>query len=473
MARIEMYKVRHNGKVIGPLTENMVFERCDIGEFGPQDEIWQISNPNHVMLLSAIIDFSGEASPAESAGAQGGHHGRSVAAEERRAELGESFMCPYCRTVSDIADVLAVSVSPGLVGDSVLGHGEQQRFLPSQFTANGLAIDSDGGVCTEIACPRCHMALPRALLDTPQIVMSVVGAAGAGKSVFLASCIWQCRQLLNKLFGVSFMDIDPVANLWINAYEEKLFFQEDDTVLQQIEKTDLQASSISRTVSLDGDSVLLPLPSFFQLRRGAGEAAQSLVVYDSAGEHFRAGADTQSSAVTLNMLNADTLFFMFDPSADPRFRPYLDRGAGTARNYAQRQDVLLAEMSARIRRHLGNNGEMRLSRPLIFGISKADLLREHLPLDLPVYREICGGRHALDKAVLKKLSEATEGLLRKVVPEVVATAREIASDIWFVPVSALGHNPMREGVRPCDIKPLWTELPVVFTLARKGLIEEV
>lgn len=484
MARIETYKVRHGDKVIGPLTENMVFDRCDLGEFGPQDEIWQVSNPNHVMLLSDIIDFSEDAAT-ESAtqpsrgvvhgvvnATAGGHHGRSVAAEERRAELGESFTCPYCRTVSDIADVLAVSVSPALIGDSVLGAGEQQRFLPSHFTANGLALDSEGGVCTDVACPRCHMALPRTLLDTPQIVMSVIGAAGAGKSVFLASCIWQCRQLLDSMFGVSFMDIDPVANLWINAYEEKLFFQEDDTALQQIEKTDLQASNISRTVTLDGDSVLLPLPSFFRLRRGESEGAQSLVVYDSAGEHFRAGADTQSSAVTLNMLNADTLFFMFDPSADPRFRRYLDRGGGTAQNYAQRQDVLLAEMAARIRRHLGNNGERRLSRPLIFGISKADLLREHLPLDAKVYREIAGGRHALDMKALKNLSDATEALLRKVVPEVVATAREIAADVWFIPVSALGHNPMREGVRPCDIKPLWTELPVVFTLAKKGLVAE-
>ena len=131
--------------------------------------------------------------------------------------------------------------------------------------------------------------------------MSVIGAAGAGKSVFLASSMWQCRQVLGRMFGVSFMDLDPVANRWINAYEEKLFFQEDDQSLQQIEKTDLQASNVCRTVMLDGDSVLLPLPSFFQLRTKADPQPQSLVVYDSAGEHFRAGADTQASAVTLNM----------------------------------------------------------------------------------------------------------------------------------------------------------------------------
>ena len=170
------------------------------------------------------------------------------------------------------------------------------------------------------------------------------------------------------------------------------------------------------------------------------------------------------------MLGADTLFFMFDPSADPRFKTLLDFGGGTAHNWAQRQDVLLAEMAARIRRHLGNKSEGKLSRPLIFGVSKADLLRRQLPLDAPVYCKQSTGHYALNMDALRDLSIATETLLRSVVPEVVSTARNIASEVYFVPISSLGHNPMKDGVRPCDIKPIWTELPVVFTLAKRGLI---
>lgn len=467
---VDYYCVRVNGQELGPWTVEQLVEACNNGVVGRHTRIWRTSDPNTVYEAQELIDFGPE--PEETVIASQTEKKRTVYDDEAEAILGETFKCPYCRAVTDLADVLSVSVSPGLMGDPVLGEGEQARFLPSQFTTNGLAVDSEGGICTEIACPHCHMSLPRNLLETPQTVMSVVGAAGAGKSVFLASCIWQCRQLLGRLFGVTFMDLDPVANRWINAYEEKLFFQEDDTTLQQIEKTDLQASNVTRSVFLDGDNVLLPLPSFFQIKTREG-APQSLVVYDSAGEHFRAGADTQSSAVTLNMLSADVLFFMYDPSADPRFRSMLDRGTGTARNYAQRQDVLLAEMSARIMRHLGNRGETRLTRPLIVGISKADLLQQHLPLDLPVYRHMEDGRYALDVGVLTELSQKTEDLLNCIVPEVVATARNIADQVWFFPISALGHNPMREGVRPCDIKPVWTELPVVFTLARKGLIPVV
>jgi hypothetical protein len=37
-------------------------------------------------------------------------------------------------------------------------------------------------------------------------------------------------------------------------------------------------------------------------------------------------------------------------------------------------------------------------------------------------------------------------------------------------MSALGHNPMSGGVRPSDVHPVWAELPIVFTLARKGFV---
>ena len=398
---------------------------------------------------------------------------RAMTAEEEGAVLGESFVCPYCRTVSKLGEVMAVAVSSELMGDSVLGEYEARRFLPSHFTKHGLAIDACGGVCTLAACPHCHMAVPQLLLETEQMSLAVIGAVGAGKSVFLASSMWECRQKLSANFGLVLTDLEPAANRWINAYEEKLFFQSEPTELQQIEKTELQDPHVSRMVKIRGENVLLPLPSFFYLQRPKDETRQSLVIYDSAGEHFRAGAPTQNSMVTLNMLTASAIFFMFDPSAEPRFRSMLDMGKGTAQNNAQRQDILLSEMASRLRRYMGTKQERRLSKPLIFGVSKADLLRHHLPLGVDVYREGADGKMALDLGALRKVSDETEALLKKVVPDVVATVHGVANEVWFVPVSALGHNPMKEGIRPCDIHPICAELPLVLTLAHKGLIPTV
>lgn len=473
---VERYMVQTNGQVFGPFTVEELPDAYADGHLTVQSMVWEVRNPAAASPATEMMQFPEEdLKPAEEEPPPFEPpppiERRRVTAEESPPVVGESFMCPFCRTVSDIDDVMAIATSPLQLGDPVLGENEQKRFIPVNYTNNGLAIDADGGQCIEVACPYCHMRLPRQLLDIPQVVMSVVGAAGAGKSVFLASAIWQCRSKLSELFGLNFMDLDPVANSWINAYEEKLFFQEDDTTLQQIEKTDLNSADVCRQAFLGGDNVLLPLPSFFSLN-SEGCGAACLTVYDSAGEHFRAGADTASSLVTLNMLGADVLFFLYDPSADPRFNSKIDRGGGTAKNFAQRQDSLLAEMAARIRRHRGN-AEGGFDKPLILGVSKADLLHNYLPLDANPYRRLDDGSMALDLDVISSVSAETEAFLKKCVPEVVATAHNITSEVFFMPLSALGHNPMREGVRPCDIKPVWAELPIVFTLARRGFVPTV
>lgn len=468
---VEYYMARVGGRELGPWTESQLIEACENGIVGRDSKVWYTYDPTTVYNAADLVDFGSEIFATRAA--EQTQQKRFITEDEGAVvRLGENYKCPYCRAVSDIGDVLSVSVSAALLGDPILGEGEQSRFAPTNFTDNGLAIDAEGGVCTDIACPCCHMSIPNDLLDMEQIVMSIVGTAGAGKSVFLASSIWQCRQLLRLKFGIGFRDLAPLWNTWIRGYEEKLFFQQDDTKLQQIAKTDMQASDISRSVNLGGETVLLPKPSFFRLDDD-DEKKKSFVVYDCAGEHFLPGADVHSSLVTLHTLSADTILFLFDPSADPRMRPLLDRGTGTAANYAQMQDVLLAELAAKAKKYMGNRGGRKLKQPLLFAISKADMLQKELPFDVELYRKNAEGKLALDVAELRKLSDATEAFLDKYVADVSSTARDISNDIWFIPVSALGHNPMKEGVRPCDIHPIWVELPVVFTLAQKGLIPTI
>lgn len=470
---VEYYMARAGGRELGPWTTEQLVEACENGVLGRDSSVWYTYDPATVYRAADIVDF-GPSPSAVAASEQVSERGFITVDQGAVVQLGENFKCPYCRTVSDIGDVLSVSVSPALLGDTVLGEGEQSRFAPTNFTDNGLAIDAEGGICTDIACPRCHMALPNDLMRLEQLVMSVVGTSGAGKSVFLASSIWRCRQLIKLRFGIGFRDLAPSWNKWIRAYEERLFFQQDDTKLQQIEKTDLQASNISRSVNLGGEQVLLPTPSYFRLDDGVGEHSEKcFVVYDCAGEHFLPGADVHSSLVTLHTLSADSILFLFDPSADPRMRPLLDYGNGTASNSPQMQDVVLAELAARTKKYLGNRGSRRLTQPLLFAISKADMLRGSIPTDIELYRVNDAGKLALDVAALRELSDKTEAFLTRYVPEISAIAQDISNDIWFLPISALGHNPKKEGVRPCDIKPIWSELPVVFTLAKKGLVPTV
>ena len=469
---VEYYMARSGGAEYGPWTKEQLVKACENGVLGRKAKVWYANDPNAQFNAEDFVDFGPD--PSEIARAEQVSEKRFVTVDEGAVvELGENFKCPYCRTVSDIGDVLSVSVSPTLLGDSVLGEGEQSRFAPSKFTDTGLAIDAEGGVCSDIACPRCHMSIPQDLLQMEQLVMSIVGTSGSGKSVFLASSIWQCRQLLKQKFDIGFRDLAPAWNTWIRDYEEKFFFQQDDTKRQNIAKTDMNGANICRSVNFGNETVLLPTPSYFRLGAALDDSDKCFVVYDCAGEHFMPGADQHASLVTLHTLSADTILFLFDPSADPRMRRCLERGEGTALNFAQMQDVLLAELAAKAKKYMGNRSGRKLKQPLLFAISKADMLRNELPMNTELYRKNEQGRLSLDVAALRSVSDQTAAFIDRLAPEVSGTARDIADDVWFLPVSSLGHNPMYEGVRPCDIKPVWAELPMVFTLAHKGMIPTV
>ena len=101
--------------------------------------------------------------------------------------------------------------------------------------------------------------------------------------------------MLPKFFGLRFIDVDGVTNQWLNDYEAKLFFQRDRSAMQAIVKTDLDADHVSKSITLGGVSMRVPLPSMFVLQSagagagdaaGEGEVARTMVLYDNAGEHL-------------------------------------------------------------------------------------------------------------------------------------------------------------------------------------------
>ena len=108
---------------------------------------------------------------------------------------------------------------------------------------------------------------------------------------------------------------------------------------------------------------------------------------------------------------------------------------------------------------------------MIVGISKADLLADFLPLETdPWQRSHDQKSYVLDMETLAKMSDAVRCLLDKYAPEIVTTVESFAESVLYLPNSALGYNPEKEGVRPCDIKPRWVEVPLLYVLARLGYV---
>ena len=398
--------------------------------------------------------------------------------------------CPHCWETFPPSALLWVSQHSELLGDPVLGSESSLRFRASRFNPQGEAIDARDMACQQLACPRCHLIVPRAVVETEPLFLSIVGAPASGKSHFLAAMCWELRKILPNRFGVAFNDADTLTNHSLNSYEEVLFLQTDTNQLVAIRKTELQGELYDQ-VRLGQQIISLPRPFLFTLRPASAPRTPPLPVrlmclYDNAGEHFQPGMDSASSPGTQHLSRSRAILFLFDPTQHPRFREACQKIStdpqlfGAARNL--RQEVILNEAAARVRRYTGISPHAKHERPLIVVVSKADvwspllgvdLLREPL-LNATPERPV----NAVDVARIEKVSAALRAMLMKWTPEFVAAAEEFVRVVIYIPASALGHAPELEektgmlGVRPRDLQPRWVTIPLLYCLAKwtKGIL---
>ncbi len=309
----------------------------------------------------------------------------------------EFITCPHCWHEFPVDQTLWIAESPDNLGDPRLGESAPQRFLPTRFDAKGAAIDSAGFPCRKLACPHCHLVLPRPCFEIPPYFISIVGAPASGKSYFLASMIWKLRQTLPRSFGIDFSDADPEMNLRVHQYESTLFLDFGSQHLVALEKTEVYGSSYD-TVLINGQRVAYPQPFVFSISpslehpnaENALRFSQLLALYDNAGESYLPGADSATHPVTWHLAQSHSLFFLYDPTQDHRFReacksrsddPQLRESLdGTALHRSPvRQDVILAEMIRRIRDHLGLSLNQKHKRPLYVVLTKLDAWKSLLP----------------------------------------------------------------------------------------------
>ncbi len=387
-----------------------------------------------------------------------------------------------------------VSTHTDLLGDPRLGPEQQQRFLPTRFNLDGNALDAHGVPCMSLACPNCHLGVPRSLLEMEPFFVSILGAPGCGKSYLLAAMTWQLRQILPRDFAVSFRDADLLANSLLNDYEQSLFLnpQGEDLVLlaNLIRKTELQGQ-LYDTVLFGNQSVSYPRPFLFTLspteQHPNAEARQRLsrllCLYDNAGEHFQPGMDSNRSQATRHLAQSRVLLFLFDPTQDQRFRERC-RGKNTdlpsGGSVNSRQEVILLEAAERIRRLTNQQQSAKHPHPLIVLVTKYDTW--HHLLDKVItenpWQATSQGINALDTESIANCSQKVRRLLGETCPELVNAANGFSQDVTYLPVSALGRKPVVDpatgllAVRPRKINPIWAIVPLLYGLARslKGVI---
>ena len=389
--------------------------------------------------------------------------------------LVSSINCPHCWTEFQPAQVRFISEHEALRGDPVLGDSEQLRFLASRFDARGRAIDPFGAPCTRMACVRCHLELPPALVEIPQTIVSVVGAPACGKSVMLAAASFSLRSGL-VVDGLSYLDADTSLNDLTVELESSLFRSTTPDTPTMIAKTDLSGRLYRSFRSEDGVWTA-PKPQLFELARA--DERRMLCLYDNAGEHFLPGRESPQEPVTRHLGVSRALVFVVDPTQDQRVVERLGGrdavaaigGGGTVE---QRQDLVLIEAANRVRRLRGLSTRDPLPFRIVIALAKADIWSALAAPDLAAAFRGSSGRPsvAVPRAeVLSSVHRAAVRFLEDLMPELLATARALDPRFRVVPFSGLGQSPSWDlagsglRIRPQDVRPIWPAAPLVVALS--------
>jgi len=407
-------------------------------------------------------------------------------------KLVHKITCPNCWHIFVPEDILFVAKHPDLIGDTVAGENEYQRFLPTRFTVNGDAIDPKGLATADLACPRCHLSIPDAMLEVPPLFISFAGSPASGKSYFLATMIWELRRLFPRI-GFTFTDADPVANIQIQTNEHTLFMNPSPDRPTEIPKTQTDDPRLHKNILIDNVPVRFPIPLQFTLWPAhdnlvCGEMGRMVVLYDNAGEDFLPSMEDSSSAVIHHLAKANILMMMFDPTQDVRFKsqctsedPQLKYGLRPGQekdSIMVRQETLLRQLAVKMRTYLKIPQSQRVRKPLIIILPKFDVWSKLTDISIDQEPYDFDAKNTRFQINLSQIDENSNKLKKKLLtqprPELVATAENLSEFIRYIPVSSLGHSPslikkdshVFYGVLPRQIQPKWVTVPLLYVLCR-------
>ncbi|MDR1963793.1 MAG: hypothetical protein LBQ50_08440 [Planctomycetaceae bacterium] len=376
------------------------------------------------------------------------------------------------------------------MGDSKLGDYFQLRFLPQRFDLDGAGFDQHGVPCHKLACPNCHLPIPRALLHLSNFFVSIAGAPASGKSYFLASMIWSLRKTMAKAFSTNFTDADPDMNKRIKGYESAQFMGSDNpNELVAIAKTDVSGDIYNQSF-INGISTTLAQPFIFTIEpmpkhpllKQMERAAQAVCLYDNAGESFLPGADLSSLPVTRHLARSNTIMFVFDPTQDVRFRtackehvddPQMNPtdGAGVRKSPVP-QETVLNNVITQMRTLIHISPREKIKIPLIVVLTKWDAWKQLTKF--PHYREPWKKASnmpisAYNAERVEEYSNQLRELLLDLIPNLVSTAETASEKVTYIAVSATGGPPELgepdiNGIRPLayrpiNVNPIWSEVP--------------
>lgn len=377
--------------------------------------------------------------------------------------------CPVCWLRFDTGDIMHVAVHDSLRGDPVLGEDAQQRFLATRFNNAGQALDAMGIPSSEVACPHCRRKLPPSFLGMPHHIISLVGDQSAGKSYFLSVLTKVLPATLYRDFGIVFQDSDPTGNAPVNDMRKALFGAQTPAQAK-LAKTVFEGAMYER-LPRQGRMVALPRPFVYTLAPEDRTREQcALIFYDNAGEHFQPGINIVEQPGAQHVASAAGIIYLFDPFNSPEFRRAIrdTKDPQLEKPVVDQQDIILAEMRARIQTIRNLRPNEPVNTPIAFVVGKCDVWLQLLN-GQPLHQPLRDG--TLDRTAVEQNSNIVRELMHRLCPSVVANAEALSTDVMFFAASSFGHTPLKIGPGeyvpdPSKLQPVQVEVPLLWILSQ-------
>ncbi len=349
-------------------------------------------------------------------------------------EKAKEVCCPHCWQRFPVGHALAISAHPKLTGDNILGKEAQQRFTPVKVDWQGVPVDAMGISVRDYACPWCHHKLPPFFARTRQMIFSLVGVPGAGKSYYLTTMLHELDYALPREFGLAFRDADSGNNAPLNAMRTRLY-SATGSEEAWLESTDTQGR-LYHDIWRNGHYLRAPRPLVYHLSSSGGKTC-TLAFYDTAGADYE--ADTEE--VTGHLEVASAIFFLFDPTVDMAFRKLIDTEGSTTkgeRSVQERQSLLLSGIEMRLRTALHLPPEKKLAVPLAILVGKSDTWL-HLLGTEPMLPCIRNGQ--FQPKFIDVNSKRLRQFLFNVTPNFCMNAEALSTNVRYFAVGAFGGKP--------------------------------
>lgn len=362
-----------------------------------------------------------------------------VEQQEEHPQGVEELRCPNCWELFNPAEIMSIASHPDLLGDPKLGETAMLRFIPHEYNASGLPLDSRGMICSEHACPHCHRKLPPFFTETKQHIISLVGVPAAGKSYYITALVRELETLFPREFGMPFRDADPVTNEPLNEMRMRLFTAQTPQEAY-LAKTHMHGR-LYQKIWKQGIHVNIPRPFIYNLNKDS--ETHSIVLYDNAGEDFQPGNHDAHTMGSQHLSVSSAILFLFDPTANPGFRQLLqecsDPQLRSNLYRPGRQAMLLAESEMRLRTRLNLPPSEKLDIPMAIIIGKCDTW-SHLLGPEPLLPATRNGMFMPEHININ--SARLRQFIFNIAPHICTNAEAISSNVRYFAASALGESPV-------------------------------